>query len=164
MNRRLRPRHAACLLPLVPLVLLLALAAPDSGASKPEPADNSYCYACHANYEEEKLTTVHHPVGVGCETCHGASIQHSGDEDNITPPERMFAKDQIVPFCMTCHEKAKLAKKDDHKAFFKDPEPGETCNNCHAEKHRLAVRTRIWDKKTGKLLSDDGVRMMGNSK
>jgi len=72
----------------------------------------------------------------------------------------MSAQSQVNPFCMTCHEKAKLLKLDDHKDFFKDPQPGETCNNCHGEKHRLAVRTRIWDKTTGKLLKDDGVRMM----
>ncbi len=33
------------------------------------------------------------------------------------------------------------------------------CTDCHGE-HRLKVRTRRWDKETGKLVSDDGVRMM----
>jgi hypothetical protein len=129
-------------------------------APKPEPADNSYCYVCHANYQGEKLTKAHQPAGVGCEKCHGTSVKHSGDEDGLTPPEKMYAKLQVNAFCMTCHEKPKLTKLDDHKDFFKDPQPGETCDNCHGEKHRMAVRTRIWDKVTGKLLKDDGVRMM----
>ena len=30
---------------------------------------------------------------------------------------------------------------------------------CHG-KHQIKVRTRVWDKGTGKLISDDGVRMM----
>jgi hypothetical protein len=129
-------------------------------APRPEPADNSYCYVCHANYEHEKLTKAHQPVGVGCEKCHGMSVKHSGDEDGLTPPDKMYAKSAVDPFCMTCHEKSKLVKRDDHKDYFRDLQEGETCSDCHAEKHHLAVRTRIWDKKTGKLVKDDGVRMM----
>lgn len=135
-------------------------APPAAKAEKPEPADNSYCYACHVNYQEEKLTVAHQPVGVGCETCHGVSIEHSGDEDNITPPDRLFAKADIDPYCITCHAKEKLLKREEHRIFMQDPLPDETCNTCHAEKHKLAVRTRVWDKKTRKLLDDDGVRMM----
>ncbi|MCE5268587.1 MAG: TIM barrel protein [Planctomycetaceae bacterium] len=126
----------------------------------PEPADNSYCLVCHANYEKEKLTKGHQPVGVGCETCHGESAKHSGDEDGLTPPDKMFAKEQVNGFCDSCHPKSKLVHKDYHKEWFKDRERDETCNDCHAEGHRIKVRTRVWDKKTRKLLSDDGVRMM----
>jgi hypothetical protein len=139
-------------------------AAKTDAEAEPEPADNSYCYACHANYEDEELTTAHQPVGVGCEQCHGMSIDHSGDEDNIIPPEKMFVKSEITAYCMTCHEKPKLLvaeqKNHEHRDFFEKPDPEKTCNECHAEKHRLNVRTRIWDKKTGKLIKDDGVRMM----
>lgn len=125
-----------------------------------EPADNSYCYVCHTNYEQEKLTKAHQPVGVGCEQCHGMSVKHSGDEDGLTPPEKMYAKTAVDPFCITCHEKDTLLKRSDHKEYFRDWQTGETCSDCHAEKHRMAVRTRVWDKQTGKLLKDDGVRMM----
>ena len=129
-------------------------------AAKPEPADNSYCFVCHVNYEGEKLTKGHQLAGVGCEKCHGPSIKHSGDEDGLTPPDKMFAKVDVNPFCMSCHEKEKLLKRDEHKDFFKELQPDETCGDCHSEKHRLPVRTRVWDRKTGKLLKDDGVRMM----
>lgn len=129
-------------------------------AEKPEPADNSYCYVCHANYEEEKLTKAHQPHGVGCEKCHGESVKHSGDEDGLTPPEKMYAQADINPFCISCHEKPKLLKREEHKVWFKDADADDTCNDCHGEKHRLKNRTRVWDKKTGKLLKDDGVRMM----
>lgn len=134
--------------------------APVAAGEKLEPADNSYCLVCHANYEEEKLVKGHQRVGVGCEQCHGQSVKHSGDEDGVTPPEKMFLKSEITPFCMSCHERGKLAKRDDHQDFFRASDPGETCGSCHAEEHRLKVRTRIWDKKTGKLVKDDGVRMM----
>jgi hypothetical protein len=127
---------------------------------KPEPADNSYCIVCHANYETEKLVAAHQPAGVGCEQCHGKSVKHSGDEDGLTPPDKMFPKSEVTAFCIGCHAKDKLLKREDHEEFFTHPDPGETCGDCHAEKHRLKVRTRIWDKKTRKLLSDDGVRMM----
>jgi hypothetical protein len=139
-------------------------AAEEKAEEQREPADNSYCYACHVNYQDEKLTAVHEPVGVGCETCHGPSIEHSGDEDNITPPDRMFPKPEINAYCVTCHEKGKLLKDEIHEEFFTEGDASETCNDCHAEKHRLKVRTRIWDKKTGKLIQDDGVRMMEEKK
>ena len=57
-------------------------------AERPEPADNSYCLVCHANYDDENLTKAHQPAGVGCEQCHGTSVKHSGDEDGLTPPDR----------------------------------------------------------------------------
>jgi hypothetical protein len=125
-----------------------------------EPADNSYCLVCHANYEEEDLTKAHQPVGVGCEKCHGESIKHSGDEDGLTPPDKMYAKSEVNPFCLTCHEKSKLVKRDEHTDFFAELQADDTCSDCHGESHHLKVRTRIWDKKTGKLIKDDGVRMM----
>ena len=140
--------------------LAIRAAAKSDAKAAAEPADNSYCLVCHTNYEQEKLTKAHQPVGVGCEQCHGMSVKHSGDEDGLTPPEKMYAKSAVDAFCITCHEKEKLLKRSDHKEYYRDFQPGETCSDCHAEKHRMAVRTRVWDKKTGKLVKDDGVRMM----
>jgi len=128
--------------------------------AKVDPADNSYCLVCHANYEDEKLTKSHVPAAVGCEKCHGPSVKHSGDEDGLTPPDKMYAHAAVTAMCMECHEKPALLKRDDHKDFFKANEPDEGCNDCHGEHHRLENRTRVWDKKTGKLMKDDGVRMM----
>jgi hypothetical protein len=136
--------------------------AKSSTPDKPaEPADNSYCYVCHANYEQEDLTATHQPVGVGCETCHGMSEKHSGDEDGLTPPDVMYPKDLVNAACIKCHAKEKFASDGNHdEVFSKDKKPDKICSECHAEEHRMKVRTRIWDKKTGKLVSDDGVRMM----
>ncbi len=125
-----------------------------------EPADNSYCYVCHANYQTEVLTQTHLPMGVGCELCHGMSDEHSADEDGLTPPEIMWPAEWINLTCMECHPSAELAKNVSHRDFLARPEPGETCMHCHGEAHRLNVRTRIWDRKTGELLECDGVRMM----
>jgi hypothetical protein len=139
-----------------------ASAADKPDTPPPEPADNSYCYVCHANYEQEEMTKEHAPFGVGCETCHGESEKHSGDEDGLTPPEIMFPRDKINAACMTkCHSKDDLVASGNHdEVFVAATKTDKTCTECHAEKHRLKVRTRIWDKATGKLLSDDGVRMM----
>ena len=128
----------------------------------PEPADNSYCYVCHAPYEHEELSKEHQPVGVGCETCHGMSEKHSGDEDGLTPPDIMFPREKIAAACMAkCHKKEDLVASGNHdEVFVAAKKTDKTCTECHAEKHRLKVRTRIWDRATGKLLSDDGVRMM----
>lgn len=161
-----------------------------------EPADNSFCYVCHANYDGEKLSRVHQPVGVGCETCHGISDKHSEDEDGLVPPDILFPRSQIMTFCVECHTKQELLETDDHKQLFEDQSedraedqhreasgrvaPGEvasgrstngtteaqehTCTDCHGRKHHLKVRTRRWNKKTGKLEWYDGVRMMQERK
>ena len=127
----------------------------------PESADNSFCYVCHLNYDEENLVTIHQPVGVGCETCHGISDAHSEDEDNITPPDILFPTAQIIAFCMECHKKEDLLEEESHEELFaKDADAKVTCMKCHGEEHHLKVRTRRWDKLTGKLIWDDGVRMM----
>ncbi len=133
---------------------------------KVEPADNSYCLVCHANYQGEELTKAHQIAGVGCEKCHGESIDHSGDEDGLIPPEKMYLKSEVTAYCETCHEKAKIIDREDHQKFYKEiteDKADKTCDECHGEKHRLNVRTRIWDKKTRKLLKDDGVRMMSKA-
>lgn len=130
---------------------------------KVEPADNSYCLVCHLSYETEKLTRSHQIAGVGCAKCHGESEKHSGDEDGLTPPDVMFAHSDVDAFCMTCHPKEKIAKNQHHQGLFAASQPADehlVCTECHGENHHMAVRTRKWDKKTRKLISDDGVRMM----
>ncbi|MDZ7616571.1 MAG: multiheme c-type cytochrome [Patescibacteria group bacterium] len=127
---------------------------------KAQPADNSYCYVCHANYQEEALSKSHMSLGIGCESCHGMSDEHSADEDGLTPPEIMWPKEWINVTCMECHPRAALVKQDGHREFLSEPFPDEVCTDCHGEQHRLKVRTRVWDKRTAKLLQCDGVRMM----
>lgn len=129
-----------------------------------EAADNSFCYVCHLNYEneKEKLVSVHEPEGVGCETCHGMSAQHSQDEDSLVPPDVIFASSKVASFCVQCHEKRDLLEGDEaHEKFFAgETEPDKTCTSCHDMKHTLKVRTRRWDKDTRKIDWFDGVRMM----
>ncbi len=135
-----------------------------------EPADNSFCYVCHANYETEKLVKIHTAEGVGCETCHGMSDKHSEDEDSLVPPDVIFSRAKVDAFCTKCHDKDELIEsEDDHRKFFaRDTEPQDpqvdpkdkTCTNCHAMKHSLANRTRRWNKETREIQWYDGVRMM----
>lgn len=150
----------------------------------PEPADNSFCFVCHRNFEKEPLSAKHTKIGVGCEQCHGISERHSADEDGITPPQIMYSKARINPSCVKCHTADKLKKTDNHQlALSLMKEGGRTntvalnaapanagaapvkwiCTDCHGQ-HRMKVRTRIWDRETGKLLKDDGVRMMEKSR
>jgi hypothetical protein len=129
-----------------------------------EAADNSFCYVCHLNYEndKEKLVAIHEPEGVGCETCHGMSAQHSQDEDSLVPPDVIFASNKVASFCVQCHEKRDLLEGDEsHEKFFAgETEPDKTCTSCHDMKHSLKVRTRRWDKDSRKIEWYDGVRMM----
>ena len=118
-----------------------------SDASSGPVADNSRCYVCHINFDGEALTVMHAKGDVGCEDCHGASNAHCSDEDNITPPDKMFAKAAINDFCKGCHPDGKLSAGKNY------------CTECHGE-HRMGHRTRRWDKKTGELIEDDKVRML----
>lgn len=124
------------------------------------PADNSYCYVCHANFRQDDLTRLHQPAGVGCELCHGMSDEHSADEDGLTPPDIMWPKAWINVTCMECHSHEALAEESSHAEFLARSPPAQTCTDCHGGGHRLGVRTRVWDRKTGKLIACDGVRMM----
>jgi len=121
-------------------------------------ADNSRCHVCHMNYLEEDIAVVHARAGFNCEHCHGPSDAHCSDEDNITPPDIMFARSRLVPACLTCHSAGDLQKNEARRPVFVDP-PSKVCTDCHGE-HRLVHRTRIWDKTTRRLLQDDQVRMM----
>ena len=136
-----------------------SLTTPKPASAKVEPADNSYCYVCHVNYQEEPLAQRHQLAGVGCETCHGMSAKHSADEDNLTPPERMYSEVRVAPFCLSCHARAKLAQDANHQAIFAAGAPPQRCTDCHGE-HRLKHRTRRWDKDTGKLTGKDSGPVM----
>jgi hypothetical protein len=163
---------AAALAPVLTVALWAGAGAigQKQGKPRPEPADNSYCYACHINYKREPLADKHRRVGVGCASCHGESDKHSSDENNVTPPDIMFAEEKVNAACVRCHTPAAMAAKARrtrsaaHKLVLAlTPEPrvraSPTCTTCHGS-HRLEVRTRRWDKTTGKLISDDGVRMI----
>jgi len=137
-----------------------AIAAPMKPAStQVEPADNSYCYVCHVNYQEEPLVLQHAPTGVGCEKCHGMSAKHSADEDNLTAPEHMYAATRVAPFCLSCHPQDKLARDANHQAILAAETTPQRCTDCHGE-HRLKNRTRRWDKDTGKLIWKDSGPVM----
>ena len=111
---------------------------------------------CHLNYEEESLAQLHACANVGCETCHGRSMAHASDEDNITPPDVLFAREDSRGACQPCHERL----RDGHAPVPPSADAGmKGCTDCHGE-HRLNHRTRRWDRKTRKLLEDDKVRML----
>ena len=119
--------------------------------------ENAACFVCHANYRSESLANDHTGANVGCAGCHGQSFAHRNDENNTTPPEKMYSADKIDSFCQGCHNShdvapgkvvARWAKRNPDKT---DPD-NITCTDCHGD-HRMKVRTIIWDKKTGHLLS-----------
>ncbi len=123
-------------------------------------ADNMACHVCHTTYEEETLAIVHAKANVGCVKCHGPSIAHRNDEDNITPPDIIFASDRIDAACVKCHEthnapaKKVLATWQKRCPAKENPEQ-LVCTDCHGE-HRMKFRTVLWDKKTRKLVNRQG--------
>lgn len=109
------------------------------------PADNSRCYVCHLNFEEELVVLAHARAGVGCETCHGKSTAHCSDENNITPPDILYPRDKVNAACGKCHGKF----SSEHAGVVAGSPEKKYCTDCHGQ-HRLAVRTQRWDKNTGK--------------
>ena len=122
-------------------------------------ADNSACYVCHGNYEEEPLAQVHSRAEVGCVDCHGQSYDHRDDEDNVTPPDIMYWPEKIDDACQKCH-RTHDAPARKVLARWKERCPGKkdvstiVCTDCHGQ-HRLKVRTVRWDKRARKLIVHD---------
>jgi hypothetical protein len=116
--------------------------------TKKPSADNSRCFVCHLNYDEEPFVVWHSYASVGCESCHGPSDDHCGDEEHTTPPTIMYAREAIAAACWKCHSEVKPEKG------FKPPAGADltkVCTDCHGS-HRLKKRERRWDKATRKLL------------
>jgi hypothetical protein len=119
--------------------------------------DNSACYVCHENYATEEMVVSHGKEKVGCIDCHGTSFDHRNDEDNITPPDVMYAPDQIEMMCFECHLTHK-APATSVITRWQQRCPNKTslaeivCTDCHYQ-HRLETRVVRWDKKTRRLIA-----------
>lgn len=150
--------------PLPPLVvegetpLLLDETTGDLAPATAAAAENEACYHCHANYQEEPLVLAHASHEIGCVKCHGPSHDHRDDENNITPPDRMYPLDTIDESCRACHgthDAAAVAVI----ARWRERVPETTelgrivCTDCHGE-HRLRIRTVRWNRATGELLPE----------
>jgi len=129
--------------------LLTSCLAP-SGRAKAAATQNTRCFVCHTNFQDEKLTVAHAKAGVGCATCHGKSDAHCADENNITAPDAIYSRAAIKPACMQCHDETKLARRSEHKEVLAGT-GSKTCTDCHGN-HRLATRTIRWDKTTRQLM------------
>jgi len=115
-------------------------------------ADNTSCFVCHGNYQDEALAKVHAEADIGCIRCHGASVAHRNDEDHRTPPDIMYAPDGIDSACAKCHEghdvpARKVVARWQQKCPAKTSAAQIVCTDCHGE-HRMRFRTYWWDKKT----------------
>lgn len=95
------------------------------------PAPNSACYVCHANFEDEPIAKEHLKEEITCASCHGPSLAHRSDEDNVTTPDVMFTRGEVDTACLKCHERHKpKKKKKDGKG--RPPKNG-ICTDCHGE-------------------------------
>ncbi|MHC4179792.1 MAG: multiheme c-type cytochrome [Planctomycetota bacterium] len=118
--------------------------------------DNSSCYVCHGNYDGEELVLQHAKEEVGCIDCHGKSTEHCDDEDNVTPPDKMYGPETIDKMCGECHEEhdvaaVKVILRWQERCPAKTDPKKIVCTDCHG-KHRMNFRTVWWDKKTRKLI------------
>ena len=75
------------------------------------PSPNSACYVCHRNFDGEKISKKHLEEEVSCATCHGPSLAHRSDEDNVTTPDVMFTRGEVEGACLRCHKRHKAEKK-----------------------------------------------------
>ena len=121
--------------------------------------DNFACYVCHGNYDGEELVVSHGVEAIGCIDCHGKSYEHRNDEDNITPPEKMYPLEAVDKMCGDCHEAHDVAAREVlQKWQERCPEKTDpkqiVCTDCHYQ-HRLERRMVRWNKKTGELIFKD---------
>jgi formate-dependent nitrite reductase cytochrome c552 subunit len=119
-------------------------------------ADNSACFVCHGNYDEEELALLHAKEEIGCVDCHGDSFDHRNDEDNVTPPDVMYWPARIDEACQECHDTHDVSAREVLKRWQERcPEKRDykqvVCTDCHGY-HRLQRRTVRWNKKTGELI------------
>jgi len=118
--------------------------------------DNSSCYVCHGNYDGEELVVTHGKEGVGCIDCHGKSLAHRDDEDNITPRDKMYSLAKVDGMCGECHvmhdaPARKVIERWQQRCPAKTDPKKIVCTDCHFA-HLLAFRTVWLDKETGKLI------------
>lgn len=135
---------------------LLSEGLPDAKPKEKLKVDNSSCYVCHGNMDGEELVVSHGKEGTSCIDCHGASVAHRNDEDNITPPDVMYAPEGVDPMCAKCHDIHEASARDVIERWQErcpaKTDPREiVCTDCHYQ-HRLAFRTIQWDKQTGELI------------
>lgn len=118
--------------------------------------DNFACYVCHGNYDGEELVVSHGKEAIGCVDCHGKSYDHRNDEDNITPPDKMYPLETIDKMCGDCHDEH-FASARDVIERWRERCPEKTdpkqivCTDCHYQ-HRLEQRVVVWNKKTGEVI------------
>jgi len=118
------------------------------------PAPDKACFVCHDNYSREKISRKHRaredddgkdddehlkparlrPKRNGCAGCHGPSLAHRMDEDNVTTPDLMYARGEVEAACLRCHvpHKKETDRDDEQKAPL-PPDP--VCTDCHG-RHR----------------------------
>jgi hypothetical protein len=128
----------------------------DAAKLRPYLRINASCYVCHDNYKSERLAVIHAKEEIGCADCHGKSLEHQNDEDNITPPEIMFPLAKIDGLCAECHDSHDVsARKVLTRWSQRCPEKTEfdevVCTDCHGY-HRLEKRIVRWDKETGDVI------------
>lgn len=146
--------------PLPPLKVDKAAPRLEDGPASTAPAQPGkrrlVCYDCHVNFQEEPFAAKHAAKEVTCITCHGESRAHASDENNITPPDRMYPRAAIAPACAQCHQThnapaAAILQRWKERGLQQTDPKKAVCTDCHGA-HRLRVRTTRWDKATGKLL------------
>lgn len=144
--------------------LLLDEPTEPDGPSRAKPgqavADNGACFVCHANFKTELLAVWHAAKTIGCAACHGKSLAHCNDENNVTPPDVLYPAPAIGPSCRKCHpthdvSPAKVIARWQTRARAATAPKALLCTHCHGA-HRLRVRTVRWNKSTRKLIPPTG--------
>ena len=116
------------------------------------PAPDKACFVCHANFQKDKIARKHgardekkaggkhlrpsgdRPKCGGCRTCHGPSLDHRSDEDNVTVPDVLYTRGEVDGACLTCHIRHKSEKKRDNGNRTPPPEDA-VCTDCHGTHH-----------------------------
>ena len=114
------------------------------------PAPDKACFVCHDNFRKEKISRKHRaqddedepeddehlkpakqrPRRNGCAGCHGPSLAHRMDEDNVTAPDILYLRGEVKAACLRCH----VTHKKESRRDDKQPGPlpaNPVCTDCH---------------------------------
>ncbi len=116
----------------------------------PENPANNLCYTCHLGLKTEEITAKHIAHNIACTMCHGPSVEHMHDEMQVTRPDILYGRGEVVRMCSACHP----AHEDPNKVeAFRAEWLGKTrpngrvitqtsiCTDCHGSHNYITKQT-----------------------
>jgi hypothetical protein len=104
------------------------------------PTSNASCAICHTSVVNDFKSHPHHAKGMGCDSCHGASVRHQ--QSSWLAPDRAPEHEEIPVLCGRCHPaELKSYRTSQHAKLVleKSELKGPDCTTCHGTHKRTSA-------------------------